>query len=111
MFYLHGIDGCLPELSVVLNRDISPLLKLEAGVHGQLLPGRLTEGLGPLGLAGVLLLLEIFVAFSSAEIEHLAVISHKLDPLAHVDTAPAEIAALNTHAGPTTALILQETRL
>ena len=106
--YLHGIDGCLPELPVVLNRNISPLLELKAGIHRQLLAGGLTEGLGPLGLPGVLLLLEIFVAFSPTEVEHFAVVSHELDPFAHVDTAAAEIAALNTHAGPTIALILQE---
>ena len=63
MTYLHGIDRCLPELPVILDRDIPPLLELEARVHRQLLPGGLTEGLGPLGLAWVLLLLEVLVTF------------------------------------------------
>ena len=107
-FYLHGIDCGLPELPVILDRNISPLLELKAGIHSQLLPGGLTEGLGPLGLPGVLLLLEIFVAFSPTKVEHFAVVSHELDPFAHVDTAAAEIAALHTHAGPTIALILQK---
>ena len=59
--YLHGSDCLLPELPVVLHRNIPPLLELKAGVHGQLLPGGLSEGFGPLGFAWVLLLLEVLV--------------------------------------------------
>ena len=58
---LHGSHSFLPEFPVVFHGDISPLLELKSGIHGQLLPGGLPESLGPLGLTGVLLLLEVLV--------------------------------------------------
>merc|ERR1719458_2243489 len=73
---LHSIDALCPELAVVLDRHIAPLLKLERRIDRQLLAGRLTERLGPLRLAGVLLL-EVPVAFRPAKPEDLAVVPHK----------------------------------
>ena len=60
---LHSRDRVGPQLPVILHWNIPSLLKLKAGVHSQLFASRFTEGFGPLGLAWVLLLLEVFVAF------------------------------------------------
>ena len=63
--HLHGSDCGLPEFSVIFNWNIPSLLKLKARIHSQLLPCRLPEGFGPLGLAWVLLLLEVLMTFGS----------------------------------------------
>uniref|UniRef100_A0A6B0U822 Putative secreted protein n=1 Tax=Ixodes ricinus TaxID=34613 RepID=A0A6B0U822_IXORI len=68
---LYGLHCVLPELPVVLDGDIAALLELEGGVHGKLLAGRLTEGLGPARLAWVPLLFEQLVALGPAELEDL----------------------------------------
>ena len=60
---LHGRHGVGPQLPVVLDRDIPPLLKLEAGINCKFFSCGLSECLSPLSFAWVLLLLEIFVAF------------------------------------------------
>ena len=62
---LHGSHSFLPEFPVVFHWNIPSLLELKAGVDGQLLPGGLPEGFGPLGLAGVLLLLKVLVTLGS----------------------------------------------
>ena len=66
-FHFDSFPGRLtrfsPEFSVVLDRLIPPLLELERRVDGQFLAGALPEGLGPLGLARVLLLFEVLGAF------------------------------------------------
>ena len=68
---MRALTGLLPEFSVVLDGFVSPLLELEGRIDGQLLAGALPEGLGPLGLSRVLLLLEVLRAFRSAEFENL----------------------------------------
>jgi hypothetical protein len=57
------LTGLLPEFPVVLRRLVASLFELERRVNGQLLAGRLAERFGPLGLARILLLLEVLVAF------------------------------------------------
>merc|ERR1719507_86140 len=37
LYSLHGIDGVLPKLTIVLNRNIPFLFKLKAGINSQLL--------------------------------------------------------------------------
>ena len=64
---LHGPHSFLPELPVVFHWNISPLLELKSGIHGQLLPSGLPESFGPLGLTGVLLLLKVLVTLGSEE--------------------------------------------
>ena len=61
----------VPEFPIVFDGNVSFLLKLKYGIDGQLLAGCLPEGLGPFGLARVLLLLEVLVAFAPAKFENL----------------------------------------
>ena len=69
--YAVKLTCLFPKLSVVLDWLVPSLLKLKGRVHGQLLARALPEGLGPLGLSWVLLLLEVLCAFGTAEFEDL----------------------------------------
>ena len=65
------LTGCFPQFPIILDGNIPPPLELEGRVDGELLAVALAEYLGPLGLARVLLLLEVLVALRSAEFEYL----------------------------------------
>ena len=63
MFLSYAIlTGCFPQFPVILDGNIPLPLELEGGVDGELLAVALAEHLGPLCLARVLLLLEVFGA-------------------------------------------------
>ena len=68
---LHGPNRVLPQLSVVFDGTVSPLLELENGIYDQFLAVRLPPGLGPAELTRVLLSLEHSVAFGTTEFEYL----------------------------------------
>lgn len=65
------LTGLLPQLPVVLDRNIAPLLKLKGGVHREFLPCRLPERLGPSNIPGITLPLEALVAPWPTKLEDL----------------------------------------
>ncbi len=62
VFKSQYLTSLFPKFSAVFDGFVSPLLELKGGVDGQLLARALAESLGPLGLSGVLLLLEVLCA-------------------------------------------------
>ena len=62
-----------PQLSVVFDWYVSSFFKLEGRVHRQLLANALSERLGPLGFARILLLFEVLVAFRPTKFEYLKI--------------------------------------
>jgi len=66
----------------------------------------LSVGFGPGEFSGVVFGLEVFVAFCSAEFEHLAVVTHEGHPVARVHRTRTEIALVDTHFITTTILCI-----
>lgn len=74
---LHRLDRLVPQLAIVLDRDVAPLLELEARVDRQLLRVRLAVRLGPADLARVLLFVERTATLGPTESEHLTGVGGK----------------------------------
>ena len=94
---LHRAQRLLPELSLVLDGHVAPLLQLEGRVDGEILAGGLSERLRPARLAGIALPLEEFVAFAAAEFEDFVVVAHELDAVAGVDRRRAKVTLFHAH--------------
>ena len=94
---LHGSDRLFDELAVVLDGTVAESLELEGGIHAHLLTRRTPEGLRPLELTRVELVLEGLVALAAAELEDFGVVAHEGDAVAGVAGAGAHVAVLDPH--------------
>jgi len=93
----HGPQRLGPQFAFVFNGYIASLLQLKSWVDGEVFAGGLSEGLGPLGFAGIPLPLEQFVAFTAAELEDFTVIAHKLYAMARIDRRRAKVTLFHAH--------------
>ena len=94
---LHGVERLGPQLALVLDGDVAPLLHLEGRVDGEVLAGGLPECFRPARLPRIPFPLEQFVTFAPAELEHFAVVADELNPVARVDGRRTKVTLFHPH--------------
>ena len=115
---LHGLECSSHQVTIVLHRTVTRLLKLKRRVlyvivqsskyHTNVLSIGTSESLGPTNLSRITSQIEILSAFRSAKTEHLqqsvfftnahfTVVSHKHSPMPRIDRSRTEVARLYSH--------------
>jgi len=99
LYALHGHNGLSHQISIVLHGTITSFLEFERGIDGEFLPASFAVGLRPCHLAGIALLVEIAVAFGTAETERLGIVADEHYSVAGVARGGAEVTFFDAHFG------------
>jgi len=99
LYALHGHDGLSHQIAIVLHGTIASFLEFERRIDGEFLTASLAVGLRPCHLAGIALLVEIAMAFGTAETKRLGIVADEHYSVAGVTRGGAEVTFFDAHFG------------
>jgi hypothetical protein len=95
--FFHGLNGFDVKVSIVLHWLMTFFFEFEDRIVGELFSMELSVGFGPGKFSRIMFGLEMFMALSTTELEHFAIVTDKGHTVTGIDRARAKVTLFNTH--------------